>query len=94
MIKPLGDRVLLKPIDEENKTVSGLVIPDSAKEKPQTAEVVALGTGKKGKCDKSAFEFTVKVNDKVIYSKYSGTEVTVDGKDYLLVPESDILAVL
>ncbi len=93
-IKPLGDRVLIKHIDtEEEQSLGGIIIPDTAKEKPQEAEVVALGTGKKDD-DGKAQPFDVKVGDKVIVSKYGGTEVKLDGEKYLLVREDDILAVV
>lgn len=92
-IKPLADRVLVEPLEAETKTSGGLYIPDNAKEKPQKGKVVALGAGKKSdKGDTIAPE--VKVGDNVLYGKYSGTEVTVDGKDYLIIKESDILAIL
>lgn len=87
-ITPLADRVLLKPLDSEEKTAGGLYIPDSAKEKPQEAEVVAVGNGTK------EYEMTVKTGDKVLYGKYSGTEISYDGETYLIMKESDILAVV
>ncbi len=93
-IKPLGDRVLIRHIEEdEEQTSGGIIIPDTAKEKPQEAEVIALGTGKKDENGKVQ-AFDVKVGDKVIVSKYGGTEVKVDGEKYLLVREDDILAVV
>lgn len=93
-VKPLGDRVLLKSIEEDGEqSVGGIIIPDAAKEKSQEAEVVALGTGKKD-ADGKASEFDVKVGDKVLTSKYGGTDVKVDGVTYQLVREDDILAVL
>ena len=88
MIKPLADRVLIEPKEAETKTASGLYIPDTAKEKPQQGEVIAVGPGKKDE------PMEVKVGDKVIYGKYAGTEVTVDDKKYLIVKQSDILAIL
>ncbi len=92
-IKPLADRVLLETLEPETKTQGGLYIPDNAKEKPQKARVVAVGAGKKNdKGESIAAE--VKVGDIVLYGKYSGTEVQADGKDYLIIKESDILAVL
>jgi chaperonin GroES len=92
-IKPLEDRVILKPMEAETKTLGGIIIPDNAKEKPQKGEVVAVGPGKvSDKGQKVAL--TLKVGDKVLYGKYSGTEVSVDGTDYLIVRESDVLAVL
>lgn len=92
-IKPLGDRVLVRHIDEDEQEVGGIIIPDSAKEKPQEAEVIALGTGKKDESGK-AQAFEVKVGDRVIISKYGGTEVKVDGEKLLLVREDDILGVI
>ena len=92
-IKPLSDRILIEPLEAETKTQGGIYIPDNAKEKPQKGKVVAAGPGRKSeKGDVVALE--VKVGDVVLYGKYSGTEVTVDGKDFLIVKESDILAVL
>lgn len=93
MIKPLADRVLIEPAPAEDKTESGLYIPDNAKEKPMQGTVVAAGPGKKDKNGKS-IAMDVKVGDKVLYGKYSGTEVSVEGKDYLIVRESDIFAIL
>jgi len=93
-IKPLGNRVLLKRVVEDDEQVKGgIIIPDSAKEKPQEAEVVALGTGKKSE-DGSAYTFSVKVGDRVLTSKYGGTEVKVGDVDYLLMDEDDILGVI
>ena len=93
MIKPLGDRVVIEVSEGDVKTASGIVVPDTAKERPQKGTVVAVGTGKLlDNGQKAAME--VKVGDAVIFSKYSGSEVKVDGKDYLIVRESDILAVL
>lgn len=88
MIKPLADRVLVEPKEAETKTASGLNIPDTAKEKPQEGKVIAAGPGKKDE------PMEVKVGDEVIYGKYAGTEVTVEGKKYLIVKQSDILAIL
>ena len=88
MIKPLADRVLVEPQEAETKTASGLYIPDTAKEKPQEGKVIAAGPGKKDE------PMEVKVGDEVIYGKYAGTEVTVEGKKYLIVKQSDILAIL
>ena len=93
MIKPLADRVLIEPAPAEDKTVSGLYIPDNAKEKPMQGTVIAAGPGKKDENGK-AIAMDVKVGDKVLYGKYSGTEVTVDGKEYLIVRESAIFAIL
>lgn len=91
MIKPLADRVVVKVLKEEEKTSGGLFLPDTAKEKPQIAEVVAVGPGKVEDGQRVAME--VKVGDHVIFAKYSGTEVKIDGVEYLILRESDILAV-
>lgn len=87
-IKPLADRVLIEPAQAEEKTASGIIIPDTAKEKPQKGLVVAVGNGKKDE------PLTVKAGDSVLYGKYSGTEINVDGTDYLMMRESDILAII
>ena len=87
-IKPLADRVLLEPTEAETKTASGIIIPDNAKEKPQKALVVAVGNGTKEN------PITVKVGDTVLYGKYSGTELKFEGKDYLIMSEKDILAIV
>ncbi|MFA7616459.1 MAG: co-chaperone GroES [Moheibacter sp.] len=87
-IKPLADRVLVEPAAAETKTASGIIIPDTAKEKPQQGTVVAVGKGKKDE------PMTVKVGDKVLYGKYSGSELKWEGKDYLIMKESDILAIV
>ncbi len=92
-IKPLGDRVLIKAIEEDEQVKGGIIIPDTAKEKPQEAEVVALGTGKKDD-DGNVIEFSVKVGDRVIVSKYGGTEVKLDDVTYTLVREDDILGIV
>lgn len=92
-IKPIGDRVLVKHIEEAEQTRGGIIIPDAAKEKPQEAEVIALGTGKKGD-DGKVQAFEVSVGDRVLISKYGGTEVKLDEKKYLLVREDDILGVI
>ena len=86
--KPLADRVLVEPLEAETKTASGINIPDSAKEKPQQGVVRAVGAGKKDE------PMTVKVGDKVLYGKYSGNEISVDGKKYLIMHESDIFAII
>lgn len=88
MIRPLADRVLIEPKEAETKTASGIYIPDTAKEKPQQGAVLAAGPGKKDE------PMEVKVGDNVLYGKYAGTDVTVDGKTYLIVKQSDILAIL
>lgn len=87
-IKPLADRVLVEPAAAEEKTASGLFIPDTAKEKPQKGTVIAVGNGKKDE------PLTVKVGDTVLYGKYAGTELSVEGKDFLIMRESDIFAIL
>lgn len=92
MIKPLGDRVVIKVSESDVKTASGIVLPDTAKEKPQEGVVVAVSEGKYVDGKKVALD--VKVDDKVIFSKYAGTDVKVDGTDYLIVRDSDILAVI
>lgn len=87
-VKPLADRVLVEPAEAEEKTVGGIIIPDTAKEKPQKGTVVAVGNGKKDE------PMTVKVGDSVLYGKYSGTEITIDGAHYLIMKESDIFAII
>ena len=91
-IKPLADRVLIKLLEAEEKTASGIILPDAAKEKPQVAEVVALGPG--GMVDGNEVVMTLKVGDKVIASKYAGTEVKVEGEEFTLLRQSDILAIV
>lgn len=92
-IKPLGDRILIKPLEADEKTKGGIILPDAAKEKPQEGEVVAVGKGKTLESGKvEALE--VKPGDKVLYGKYSGTEIKVGGEDHLIVREEDILAIL
>ena len=88
MIRPLADRVLIEPKEAETKTASGIYIPDTAKEKPQQGKVIAVGPGKKDE------PMEVKVGEVVLYGKYAGTEVTVEDKKYLIVKQSDILAIL
>ncbi|WP_439882990.1 co-chaperone GroES [Pontibacter sp. MBLB2868] len=92
-IKPLADRVIVAPAAAEEKTKSGIIIPDTAKEKPQRGEVVAVGEGKVSE-QGSLMKPQVKVGDQVLYGKYAGTEISVEGNDYLIMRESDILAVL
>ncbi len=91
-IRPLGDRVLVLPLELESKTNSGIILPDSAKEKPQEAQVMAVGLGKV--IDNKRVPLEVKVGDKVIFSKYGGDEVKVDGQMLKIISESDILAVI
>ncbi|MBI3234025.1 MAG: co-chaperone GroES [Bacteroidetes bacterium] len=86
--KPLADRVLVEPAAAETKTAGGIIIPDTAKEKPQRGLVIAAGEGKKDE------PTTVKAGDNVLYGKYAGTEITIDGKDYLIMRESDIFAIV
>ncbi|HOF15481.1 MAG TPA: co-chaperone GroES [Bacteroidales bacterium] len=87
-VKPLADRVLIEPAPAEQKTSGGIIIPDTAKEKPQKGTVVAVGKGKKDE------PLTVKIGDVVLYGKYSGTEINIDGNDYLIMKESDIFAII
>lgn len=91
-IQPLSDRVLVKVLEAEEKTKGGIVLPDTAKEKPQQAEVVAVGKGKvqEGK----TIPLEVKVGDKILFGKYSGTELTIEGEEYLMLKEEDIVAIL
>ena len=86
--KPLADRVLVEPVQAETKTASGIIIPDTAKEKPQEGTVVAVGNGKPDE------PMTVKVDDRVLYGKYAGSELKLDGKGYLIVRESDLLGII
>ena len=92
-LKPLSDRVVVKPEEAEEKTASGIILPDTAKEKPQLGKVVAVGKGKVSDSG-NVVKMDVKVNDKVLYGKYSGTEISFEGDDLLIMRESDILAVL
>ncbi len=92
-IRPLHDRVLIKRLDEESKTTGGLFIPDTAKEKPIQGKVIAVGSGKRDK-DGKVVALDVKAGDKVLFSKYSGTEVKIDGDEHLIMREEDLLAVL
>lgn len=92
-VKPLGDRVLLKTIEETEVKQGGIIIPDTAKEKPQEAKVVALGTGKRDD-DGDKIDFVVKEGDRVLISKYGGTEIKVEGESYLIVREDDILGII
>jgi len=92
-VRPLGDRVLVHPLEEKEVKKGGIIIPDSAKEKPQEGEIVALGTGKLDENGKK-IEFTVKKGDKVLISKYGGTEIKVDGENYLIMREDDILGII
>jgi len=87
-LKPLDDRIVVEPSEAEERTASGLVIPDTAKEKPQKGKVIAVGNGKKDE------PMTVKAGQTVLYGKYSGTEINIEGTDYLIMRESDILAII
>lgn len=91
-LKPLGDRVIIKQLEAEEKTKSGIVLPNQAKEKPQEAEVIAVGPG--GVIDGKEVTMQVEVGQKVIYSKYSGTEVKLDDEEYIIVKQNDILAIV
>ena len=92
-VKPLGDRVLVQPIEQAEVQKGGIIIPDTAKEKPQEGKVVAIGTGKRDDHGK-LIPFEVKKGDRVLISKYGGTEIKIDGKDYLIMREDDILGVI
>jgi chaperonin GroES len=92
-LKPLGDRVLVKPVEEEATTASGIVLPDTAKEKPQKGQVLAVGDGKVDE-DGKRIKLDVSKGDEVLYSKYGGTEITVEGEDLLVLRESDVLAIV
>lgn len=92
-LKPLGDRVIVKPMEAEEKTKGGIILPDTAKEKPIEGTIVAVGPGRVSD-DGKAIKMEVKAGDKVLYGKYSGTEVTVDGVEYLIMRESDIFAII
>ncbi len=92
-VRPLGDRVLVQPVEQEEVKKGGIIIPDTAKEKPQEGKIVAVGPGKKDDAGK-VIALDVKKGDRVLYSKYGGTEIKVEGKDYLIMREDDILGVL
>ena len=91
--QPLGDRVLVKLLDEAQESIGGIILPDSAKEKPQHGEVIALGTGGKDE-DDNPKEFTVKVGDKVLMPKYGGTEIKLDDEEFQIVREDDLLGIV
>lgn len=93
-LKPLEDRIVVKPGESEETTASGLVIPDTAKEKPQQGEVLAVGPGKRSEQTGDVVPLDVKVGDTVVYSKYGGTEITVDGDDLLILSARDVLAIV
>lgn len=92
-VKPLADRVIVEPLEAAEKTAGGLYIPDNAKEKPQKGKIIAAGPGKASDSG-TLVKMEVKAGDVVLYGKYSGTEVTVDGKEYLIMRESDVLAII
>ena len=92
-VKPLSDRIIIRPLEAEEKTAGGIIIPDNAKEKPQKGEVVAVGEGKIAD-NGQKIAMSLKKGDKVLYGKYSGTEVSIEGDEYLIMRESDVLAVL
>ena len=92
-IKPLADRIVIKPSPAEEKSRGGIILPDTAKEKPVVGEVVAIGPGK-GTDDGKTVKPEVKVGDKVLYGKYSGTEVTIEGEEYLIMREADVFAIV
>lgn len=92
-LKPLADRVVVRALANEERTKSGIVLPDTAKEKPQEGEVLAVGSGKMGE-DGKRIPLEVNVNDRVVFSKYGGTEIKIDGEEYLILKESDILAIV
>jgi chaperonin GroES len=91
-LKPLGDRLLVRPVEEEETTASGIVLPDTAKEKPQKGKVLAVGDGRYDEDGEKRIPLDVKEGDEVLYSKYGGTDITVDGEDLLVLRESDVLA--
>ena len=93
-IKPLEDRIVVRPVDAEQVTASGLVIPDTAKEKPQEAEVIAVGPGRFNEDGDARVPLDVKVGDRVIFSKYGGTELKYDGQEYLVLSARDVLAII
>jgi chaperonin GroES len=92
-LRPLQDRIIVKRVEEETKTAGGLFIPETAKEKPQRGEVIAVGNGKKTE-DGKVLPIDVKVGDKVLFGKYAGTEIKIDGEDYLIMREDDILGIM
>jgi len=92
-IQPLGDRVLIRPLEAQEKTKGGIVLPDTAKEKPQEGKVIAVGKGRVSE-DGKLIPLEVKAGDKVLYGKYSGTEITIEGDEYLIVKDDDILAIV
>ena len=93
IFKPLGDRILVKPLEAKEQTKGGIVLPETAKEKPQEAEIIAVGQGKKTE-DGKVIPVSLKVSDKVLYGKYSGTEITIDGDEYLIIREEDVFGII
>ncbi len=93
-LRPLGDRIVVKVLESEEHTKSGIVIPDTAKEKPQKADVLAVGTGKFSEQTGQRIPLDVKVGDTVVFAKYGGTEIKLDGDEYLILSERDVLAIL
>lgn len=91
-LKPLGDRLIVEPVEEEETTASGIVLPDTAKEKPQKGKVIAVGDGRWDEDGEKRIPLDVKEGDEILYSKYGGTELKIDGKDLLVLRESDVLA--
>jgi chaperonin GroES len=92
-MRPLADRVIVEPMEAEEQTASGILLPETAKEKPQQGTIVAIGAGRRDE-DGELIPMDVKLNDKVLYAKYAGTEVKITGKKYLILKESDILAIV
>lgn len=92
-LKPLADRILIRPLEARDQTKGGIVLPDTAKEKPQEGEIVAVGEGKRSDEGK-VIPLSLKVGTKVLYGKYSGTEVTIDGEEYLIIREEDVLGII
>jgi chaperonin GroES len=93
-LRPLADRVVVEPTEQEERTASGIILPETAKEKPQEGSVIAAGPGRFDDAGQKRVEMDVKVGDRVLYAKYSGTEVKLDGKKLLIMRESDLLAIL
>jgi len=92
-VQPLGDRILIEVLEAKDKTKGGIILPDTAKEKPQEAKVIAVGKGKVSE-DGKVVPLEVKIGDKILFGKYSGTEITVDDKEYLILKEEDVLAIV
>ena len=93
-LQPLDDRIVVRPSEAEEKTASGLVIPDTAKEKPQQGEVISVGPGRRAENTGELIPLDIAVGDKVVYSKYGGTEITIDGEDLLILTSRDVLAIV